>query len=228
MHVMKEPSLTLPVAVREEERRRLARLLEERLGQSLNLLLAQANAYHAALSSSTMQARKATHTLAGMIGRALTDLRDLAADLAPNDLYDLGLDAALEALALRIERRYGLATTLGLPPRLLDDFSALPPHLTLAVYRIAQEALHNAGQHAGAGRAGVGLRLGQEGLRLTLADDGDGFYPPEPLGALASEGKWGLAEMAERYRIAREFANDHARPTHRRRRDDDHHTVAVV
>ena len=201
---MKTVPPTSPIAAREKERRRLARVLEGRLGQSLNLLLAQANAYHAALPRSATQARQATHTLVAMSARALADFHDLVADLNPTALHDLGLGAALETLALRIERRYGLAVTLDLPPGLPDSAtgstepaSVLPPHLTLAVYRITQEALHNAGQHAGAGRVGLSLRVGRDGLRLTVADDGDGFQPPEPLGALAAEGKWGLAEMAE-------------------------------
>jgi signal transduction histidine kinase/DNA-binding CsgD family transcriptional regulator len=194
------PSLS-PFAVREEERRRLARLLEERLAQPLNLLLAQANAYHAALSPSDAQARQATRTLATMAARALADLHDLVAGLNPSDLHDLGLGAALETLALRIERRYGLTVALDLPPGLPGGSTghdvALPPHLALAVYRIAQEALHNAGQHAGAGRVGLSLRVERDGLRLTVADDGDGFQSPEPLGALAAEGKHGLGEMDE-------------------------------
>ena len=185
---MNKPSPTLATAIREEERRRLVRLLQERLGASLNLLLAQANAYHVALSPLSPQARKATQALAAMSARALYDLHDLAADLHPGDLYDLGLVAALEALALRIERRYGLAITLDLPP-VLPDGSDLPPLFTLAAYRIAQEALHNAGQHAGAGRVGLSLRLEGDGLRLTIADDGDGFAPPEPLESLATEAK---------------------------------------
>jgi len=193
---MNKPSPTLATAIREEERRRLVRLLQERLGASLNLLLAQANAYHAALSPLSPQARKATQALAAMSARALYDLHDLAADLHPGDLYDLGLVAALEALALRIERRYGLAITLDLPP-VLPDGSDLPPLFTLAAYRIAQEALHNAGQHAGAGRVGLSLRLEGDGLRLTIADDGDGFAPPEPLESLAAEGQRGLADMVE-------------------------------
>jgi signal transduction histidine kinase/DNA-binding CsgD family transcriptional regulator len=193
---MKEPSLTSLAAVREEERRRLTHLLEQRLGAPLNLLLAQANAYHAALSPSAPQARKATQALAAMTARALADLHDLLADLHPGDLHDLGLVVALEALALRVERRYGLTITLDLPPN-LPDGPALPPLLALATYRIAQEALHNAGQHAGAGRVGLSLRLEKHGLRLTIADDGEGFEPPQPLGALAVEGKRGLADVVE-------------------------------
>lgn len=183
---------TSQIVVREEERRRLACVLDAGLAPSLNLLLAQVNAYYAALPPSAVQARQATRTLAAMAGRALADLHDLVADLNPSDLQDLGLGPALETLALRIERRYGLVVTLDLPD------GPLPPHLALAAYRIAQEALHNAGQHAGAGRVGLSLRLEGDGLRLTIADDGDGFQPPQPLGALVIEEKWGLAEMAER------------------------------
>jgi signal transduction histidine kinase/DNA-binding CsgD family transcriptional regulator len=176
-----------PTFVREKERRRLARLLDEGVSQSLNLLLAQANAYGAA------QTRQAARTLAGMAARALEDLRDLIADLDPDDLQDLGLGPALEMLSLRIERRYGLTITLDLP----DHTVPVPRHLAIATYRIAQEALHNAGRHAGAGRVGLSLRSERDGLRLTIADDGDGFQPPEPLGALAVDEKWGLAEMVE-------------------------------
>ncbi|HET91981.1 MAG TPA: hypothetical protein ENN99_14770 [Chloroflexi bacterium] len=51
---------------REQERRRLARRLEEGPGQSLSLLLAQASAYQAALPPEAAQARQALHTLIGM------------------------------------------------------------------------------------------------------------------------------------------------------------------
>ncbi|MEE8389925.1 MAG: histidine kinase [Anaerolineae bacterium] len=78
---MQEPSLTW--AVREEERRRLARLLEQELGQSLNLLLAQASAYHAALPPSVAQTIR---TLTTMAGQAQADLHDLVAALHPTAL----------------------------------------------------------------------------------------------------------------------------------------------
>lgn len=199
--IPRKPSPTSAVAIREQERRRLVRLLQARLGGSLNLLMMQTNTYHAALPPAAAQARTVIRSLAGMTARALADLHDLLADLNPSDLYDLGLGAALETLALRIERRYGLKIILDLPTGLPDSTTAhtsFPsPAVALAVYRIAQEALHNAGQHAGAGRVGLSLRSEQDRVRLTIADDGDGFQPPDPLRALASEGKWGLVEMSE-------------------------------
>ena len=186
------------MAIREDERRHLARSLDERLGQRLNLLVAQAGAYQVALSSPA-QARQAMRTLTSVAAYALDDLHDLVADLSPSDLYDLGLGPALETLGLRMERRYGLDVTLDLSPGVprgsTGEVLAVSSSLSLAAYRVAQAALHNAGQHAGAGRVGLSLRLEQHSLRLTVADDGNGFHPPDPLEALSAEGKRGLAEM---------------------------------
>ena len=92
---MKKPDPMSTVTGRDQERRRLARILEARLNGTLNLLLAQANAYRAALSCPTSHARNAIDTLAGMAARALTDLQDLVDELAPTALDDLGLVDAL-------------------------------------------------------------------------------------------------------------------------------------
>jgi signal transduction histidine kinase/DNA-binding CsgD family transcriptional regulator len=188
---MAEPSPTLSVVIREEERRHFARLLEKRMGRSLSALVEQANAYRAA---QPVQARRALEALARMASRALTDLYALVSDMGSGDLDDLGLGAALEALASRVGQQYGLTVALDLT----EEAVAVPAEQSLAAYRIVQEALHNAGQHAGAGRVGVSFFLDRRGLRLTVADDGSGFQPPAPLDALAAEGRRGLAEMVER------------------------------
>jgi DNA-binding CsgD family transcriptional regulator len=62
------------------------------------------------------------------------------------------------------------------------------------VYRIAQEALHNAGRHAGAGQLELALQIRAGQLLLAIADDGRGFLAPERL----EEGEGGLGEMASR------------------------------
>lgn len=180
--------------VREDERIRLARQLEMRLGRSLNFLSAQANTYQAVQFTSVAQARQALRTLAEVAARTLTDFQDLTMELSPSDLRDLGLNSALETLVLRVEQRYGLMTTLDLP----DATTTLPSYLLLPIYRISQEALYNVGEHARAGRVGLSLRVGADDVRLTLADDGEGFDPPEPLVSLEVEGKRGLVEMVER------------------------------
>lgn len=155
------------------------------------MLLAQIRVYRAALTQTPAQTGQVLDILASMTTRALHDLQDLIADLAPTDLEDLSLAAALESLALRAERRYGLTITL--------DVSApgIPPHLTLPVYRLCQELLHNAGQHAGAGRVGINIRSDQSALTITVADDGHGFRPPESFIDLTGKDQWGLAQCDE-------------------------------
>ena len=185
-------------SVREEERRRLARLLKERMGRSITVLVEQTNAYRAARTLSAAQAARALEIVAQMAGRALSDLEEVVADLDAAEVRDLGLCDALQMLALRIERRYGLRVALDLPVSLPCTDTTPSQTCALAAYRIAQEALHNAGQHAGAARVGVSARLGRDRLQLTIADDGAGFHPPEPLGSLSGNGRWGLAEMVER------------------------------
>ena len=179
---------------REQELGRLATLIERRLGQTLSLLLEQINAYRAAGRLSPAQASNALSTLSGMTSRLRTELQDLVADLEANELRYLGLAPALETLALRTGRRYGLPVSIDLDD-LEDD---VPPAVLLAAYRIAQEALDNAGQHAGAGRVGISLRQDREHLVLTVADDGQGFRVPSTVEGYVQQGQYGLAMESQR------------------------------
>ena len=72
------------------------------------------------------------------------------------------------------------------------DLPSLGARAEAALYRVAQEALHNALRHSGAAR--ISLRLSREGRRVILevSDDGRGFVPEAPSAGV------GLASMAER------------------------------
>ena len=168
------------------------------MGRSLTVLVQQTNAYRAARTLSAAQIARALETVAQMAGRVLGDLEDVISGLDAAEVRDLGLCDALHMLALRIERRYGLKVALDLPASPLYAGWAPSLKCALAAYRIAQEALHNAGQHAGAARVGVSTRPVADWLQLVIADDGAGFHPPEPLDGLSGNGQWGLAEMVER------------------------------
>lgn len=79
----------------------------------------------------------------------------------------------------------------------MADGPALSDERRLALYRIAQEALNNAVQHAAARRVEVALALDGAALRLTVDDDGVG---PPRADALdyAADGHYGLLGMHER------------------------------
>lgn len=93
----------------------------------------------------------------------------------------------------------------------LDSQSSAPIHIEIAaealcvseetalsIYRIAQEALHNAIQHADASEIAVRLTQYPDRLRMTITDDGRGIPQGADLRRFVAEGHLGLAGMRER------------------------------
>ena len=74
----------------------------------------------------------------------------------------------------------------------------LPQDVALAVFRITQEALHNAIQHADASEIAVRLTQYPDRLRLTVSDDGKGITGGVDAARFVAQGHFGLAGMRER------------------------------
>jgi signal transduction histidine kinase/DNA-binding CsgD family transcriptional regulator len=146
---------------------------------------------------SPTQASQALDVLSQMALQLWNAFRDLSDELKMDGLHDVGLIAALEALALRVERSYGVAAHVDFA---VDaDFPTLRSRrIARALYCIAREALENAGMHGQASRVGLCVRIVAGHISLTVADDGVGFHPPDPLTALSQQGQWGLFAMVER------------------------------
>ena len=101
---------------------------------------------------------------------AIDELRTLLREIAPPDLQEIGLTAALQELVepLRGER---IEVSLG-----IDGAAEEVRGPVLAtVYRIAQEALRNVGEHSRAGHVRVEVRQREGRIDLEIADDGVGF-----------------------------------------------------
>jgi signal transduction histidine kinase len=77
----------------------------------------------------------------------------------------------------------------------------LPADVELALFRIAQEAVHNVERHSEASHVKISLEYRPQKTRLVIADDGKGFVSPLPPDDLANERKLGLIGMQERARI---------------------------
>jgi len=135
---------------------------------------------------------------AGLIGEArelgmrnLRALRDEIVDLGPYAFQEIGFDVAIENCLPVWRRRYGFE--VGLAIERID----LPPEMRGHLFRIAQEAVVNAGRHAEAEAVSISLRTVGSQVELRVADDGHGFDGTDPLGA-AEPGHLGLASMRER------------------------------
>ena len=193
-------ALPAPTAehIKEAERRRIAKDLHDELGSHLTALkmaLAQLAGQLPADNATLLdQARHAD----GLIDGALDAMHDIIDDLHPA-ILDLGLQAALEWLARSFARDTSVPHHLHvdvadgeLPPALLDAFQSV------SLYRIAREALHNAGRHAAARNVDIWLRHDGRTLTLIIADDGVGL--PQDAGTRAQSS--GLRGMRERAMLA--------------------------
>jgi two-component system, NarL family, sensor histidine kinase UhpB len=168
----------------EEERARVARDLHDEVNQSLTGLLLRLEAVREAAPPELEPELAETRALAN---QAMQELLSLARQLRPTALDDLGLAAAVGGQVEQLERS-GLAAELSVD----GDFSSLDDDVQLVVYRVAQEALSNAGRHSGAARIEVNLRRRGEGVELSVADDGSGFAFEQ------SERGLGIGGMRER------------------------------
>lgn len=178
----------------EEERAWVAREVHDNVVQRLALIsreLAGVRELPAAGDGSR------AHRLSGIeeeVRELSTGLRDLAHRLHPALLERGELNIALTRLRSDVERAYGLrvATELPVTPAPTD------PARALAVYRVAQEALHNVAVHAGVRDATLTLTRNNGALRLTVSDRGSGF----DLRQRRPGGGLGLIGMRERAEIA--------------------------
>ena len=184
----------------EEERKRLARELHDDTTQALIALHQQVEMAQKLLPKDPDRAAERLGTVRAMLAEAVEGIRRFSRDLRPIYLEDLGFIPALEMLARsegeRWEADQGEAVSVHL--QTVGPVRRLPPDMELAAYRIVQEALNNALQHAHASQVSVEVRLEGEHLILQVRDDGQGFEPPDLPDALARQGHFGLMGIQER------------------------------
>lgn len=170
----------LVTRAQEDERRRLARELHDDTAQALIALSRGLDALASRQVNPPLSSidTRFIHELGDLANRTLESVRRACQDLRPSVLDDLGLSAALESLAHSMTQR-GLACSF----RQVGEDRELAPEVQVTVYRIAQEALSNARQHAEASRASLDVVYLPSGLELTVADNGKGFNYEEQLAA---------------------------------------------
>lgn len=157
----------------EAERQRIARELHDEVGQTLTAVLLQLKR----VAGHTAEPGRETLLEAQETVRAgLDDVRRLVHQLRPGVLQDLGLAAALGALATDFAEH----ARVRLDRRVDADLPSLAEDAELALYRVAQESLTNIARHADAAHVELTLRRTDRGVLLQVADDGRGIDGAEP------------------------------------------------
>ena len=181
------------LTAQEEANRRIARELHDVFGQKMALLGLKVNEVESLLPTQPSLASEKLRTCREQIGMLAQDIQEFSRQLHPSVLHELGLEIALRADCDAYSRRTGTAA----------EFSAenvpnfLPEDISLCLYRVAQESLHNIWKHAETNRLGVMLRASTEEIELIVEDFGKGF----DIEATKGQSGLGLISMQERVRL---------------------------
>jgi len=175
----------------EDERLRIARELHDETAQELVHLVRSlerlGEADHAEVPGQVEDLLK-------LARGTLQSVRRFSRNLRPSVLDDLGLVPAIE---LAVDETRGRLSS-GARLRVFGTPRRLGSAVELALFRIAQEALHNIEKHAEATSALVELEFADKDIRLVVRDNGRGCTIPRNVSELARVGKLGILGMKER------------------------------
>jgi PAS domain S-box-containing protein len=182
------------VQAEEAERRRLARELHDRVGQSLSALNINLDiiSRDGGLAPAV---RKRLEDSIALVDGTLQSIESVMAELRPPLLDEYGLAAALGWHAEEFSRRTGIEVSVEDNAR--EAAQGLRLEAALALFRIAQEALNNVLKHARARTVNVEISTIENQVTLAVRDDGQGFDASS-----ARRGRWGMTTMRERVEAA--------------------------
>jgi PAS domain S-box-containing protein len=192
------------ISSQEQERRRMARDIHDSLCQHLGALAAEIREVSTDLAASNPAKQRLQMARKQALGIA-DEARNVAHQLHPAILEDLGLPKALRSLCDEFRQQVGIRVKF----RVLDQLRSIPIEAASCVYRIAQEAFNNVAGHARAKNVDV-LLSARHDLHFSIRDDGVGFDPRTVHGARGL----GLVSMQERARLANGKLSVDAEPGH--------------
>ena len=180
------------IEAQESERARIARDLHDDIGQRL-AVLAMALEHMRRLQPGSDEALSCLDALQKQTAEITTDVQALSHELHPPRLLHLGVVAAMRGFCEELSGQKSVRIDFGhenVPP-------SVPPDVSLCLFRVLQEALHNGVRHSRAGHFTVHLRGTGDAVHLTVRDEGVGFDV-----AAASRGTGlGLTSMKERLKL---------------------------
>ncbi len=157
------------ISAQETERKRIARELHDQTGQSLTSLMVGLKMLGKDASENI---RHRILEMRNLAATTLDEVHNLALELRPSSLDDLGLVAALEQYTRDYTDKYGIQADF---QSVGFDGRRLLPEVEITLYRIVQEALTNVIKHAEAERISVLLEIRGATIVAIVEDNGRGF-----------------------------------------------------
>ncbi|WP_371176869.1 sensor histidine kinase [Buchananella felis] len=176
------------------ERTRISRDIHDTVAQALSSI--RLIAHTAQSGTHDVAAGRALAQVEELSGRSLADVRRIVAALAPAELENGALAAALQRMLDRARDEASLETQLHVD----ESLPILPTEIEVALLRTAQSALSNVRLHSDAKRVVVSLIDAGDAVRLDIIDDGRGFDLPSWERKSATSSSYGLRFMRTRLR----------------------------
>lgn len=186
------------IQVQESERQRIARDLHDEVGHALGAAVLRLELEMMQLPDDSL-AVSAFQRVRQQLIESNAILHNIAYNLRPRILEDLGLHAALRSLASHAMDLTDLDVTVTISGKSW----ALDEAQELVILRVVQEGLTNVRKHAHASRVLISLRYTPDGLKLRVADDGIGMQPRAAMRRAAGErAGLGIGGLRERVELA--------------------------
>jgi len=181
------------IKAQEEERSRVGRDLHDDLSQRMAIFSMELEQLQRSIPGDREDLTSGVTSLVTRVQELASDIHRLAYQLHPFKLDALGLGAALKSLCEEISDHRDLKIKFqqkGFP-------AVVPSDISLCIFRIAQEALHNIVKHSGAREAKLVLTKTPDAIRFRVLDRGSGF----DIEAAKIKKRLGLLSMRERLRL---------------------------
>ncbi len=180
------------IKAQEQERTRIARDLHDDIGQRLSLLAVNLEQLQQS-SLKLFEVHNRIGELQKETSEIATDIQTLSHQLHSAKLEYLGIAGAMRDFC----QEFGKQTKMTIDFQSQDLPSPVPPDISLCLFRVLQESLHNSAKHSGAQHVEVGLWGTSDEIHLVVSDSGAGFDSER---TKQSRGL-GLISMEERLRV---------------------------
>jgi len=187
------------IRVQEDERKKISRELHDRVAQDLSTTKMIADQVLQSLGgTSQSEERHEISRISASLLAAINNVRNLAYDLRPPVLDDMGIVQAIFEYCEEFSERTGLE--IGFSSAGMDKMEP-DSDTEINLYRLIQEGLNNVHKHAEAGRATVKLVSAFPNIILRIEDDGRGFDVNARRAVSTTEKRMGLQSMEERVHL---------------------------
>jgi PAS domain S-box-containing protein len=194
----------------ENERQMISRELHDRIGQDLSMLKIGFDTLYDDYPEVHHRIRQRISALTKILHGSIMAVRDLAYDLRPPSLDQLGLAKTIFQYCEDFSEKTGLSVDFNSAG--MDDLK-LDFDTEINLYRLVQEGLININKHADARQATIRLVATYPNIILRIEDDGKGFNVKDRLVAVSNEKRMGLRSMGERVGLLEGKMRIQSRPT---------------